>query len=184
MLSNFNPPAQMDESEDISCTQEYSTGYLKYGLYSRRTLFFHAFYKAYNLELFKADLNNAKVLSSILSKLIQYFIPSPQEWTIITTPKRAHTEKLGYHFASEVLKITAAEIGIHFLEDVIGAKDKNKISPQFFQLKAVPNTRLIIFDDILTTGKTIYATLDILKANPLNNLSNYNPPIIIGINNN
>ncbi|MHC1773795.1 MAG: phosphoribosyltransferase [Lentimicrobium sp.] len=162
-----------------------TSGYLKYGLYSRKTIFFHAFYKAYDLEAFKADLRNARTLADILTHLLKYFIPNPTNWTLITTPKRAHTERLGYHFASEVLRITSAETGITFLEDVIGAKDKNKLEPVFFQLKPIPQkTNLIIFDDILTTGKTIYATLDVLKQNPENNLQHTNPLIIIAVNNN
>lgn len=177
------PEVYEDEPENLSFNQDVTQGYLKYGLYSRRTIFFHAFYKAYDLESFKGNIRNASILAEIFSHLIKYFIPDPSSWTVITTPKRAHTEKLGYHFASEVIKISARETGIRFIEDVIGAKNKNKISPEFFQLKPIPNTKLILFDDILTTGKTIYTTIDVLRSNPENKL-NMNPLIIVGINNN
>jgi hypothetical protein len=177
--------APEDPADSPLQSNNITSGYLKYGLYSRKTIFFHAFYKAYDLEAFKADIRNARILADILTNLLKYFIPNPANWTIITSPKRAHTERLGYHFASEVLKITSAETGITFLEDVIGAKDKNKLEPVFFQLKPIPKkTNLIIFDDILTTGKTIYATLEVLKQNPENNLPNTNPLIIIAVNNN
>ncbi len=185
ILSNFSLPPLEEPADSPFQPNNITFGYLKYGLYSRRTIFFHAFYKAYDLESFKADLRNARTLADILTHLLKYFIPNPANWTIITTPKRAHTERLKYHFASEVLKITSAETGITFLEDVIGAKDKNKIEPVFFQLKPIPEkTNLIIFDDILTTGKTIYASLDVLKQNPENNLQQTNPLIIIAVNNN
>ena len=154
-------------------------GYLKYGLYSRKTMFFHAFFKAYDLEDFKARKENAEVLANILSGLIRYFIPNPEAWSIITTPQRAHTERLGYHFASEVLKSTSNATGIQFVEDVIGARDKNKLEPVFFLKKPVPKPPFILFDDILTTGKTIYTSLDIIKQE-----INYRPLVIVGINNN
>ncbi len=185
ILANLTLPAPEEPSDSPFQPSGITSGYLKYGLYSRRTIFFHAFYKAYDLEAFKADILNARILADILAHLLKYFIPNPAAWTIITTPKRAHTERLGYHFASEVLKITSAETGITFLEDVVGAKDKNKIEPVFFQLKPIPTgTNLIIFDDIFTTGKTIYTTLDVLKQNPENNLQHTNPLIIIAVNNN
>lgn len=176
------PPEETDYNHP---NPDITSGYIKYGLYARKTIYFHAFYKAYDLESFKADLRNARILADILSSLIKYFIPVPSSWAILTTPQRAHTEKLGYHFASEILKITAEETGITFLENVIGAKNKSKIQPEFFQLKPLPeNTPLILFDDIFTTGKTIYTCLDVLKSNPSNHLSNINIPVIVGINNN
>ena len=154
-------------------------GYLKYGLYSRRTMFFHAFFKAYDLEAFKARKENALILADILSGLIRYFIPVPSSWSIITTPKRAHTERLGYHFATEVLKNTSDATGIHFIEDVMGARDKNKLEPVFFLKKPVPAAPFIMFDDILTTGKTIYTSLDLIRQE-----AQYKPLVIVGINNN
>lgn len=178
------PQAYEEEPENSPFNHDVTQGYLKYGLYSRRTIFFHAFYKAYDLESFKGNIRNAQILADILTNLIRYFIPDPSSWTIITTPQRAHTEKLGYHFASEVLKITARDTGIQFLQEVIGAKNKNKIMPEFHQLKPIPDSsKLILFDDILTTGKTIYTTIDVLRNNPENNLTT-NPLIIVGINNN
>lgn len=173
ILTSFNPV-----EEDFS-VQEYSTGYLKYGLYSRSAYFFHAFYKAYNLEAFKANVHNAATLAEIMSKLLNWFIPNIPSWTVITTPKRSHTDKLGYHFASEVLKLVSLNTGIQFLEDVLQAKDKNKIAPVFHQVKDVPSEKLILFDDILTTGKTIYTSLEVLRES-----IKINPIIIIGINNN
>lgn len=185
IISNLPLPVPEEPGDSPLQPTGITSGYIKYGLYSRRTIFFHAYYKAYDLEAFKADLRNARILADILTNLLKYFIPNPADWTLITTPKRAHTERLGYHFASEVLKITSADTGITFLEDVIGAMDKNKIEPRFFQLKPIPaSTNLIIFDDIFTTGKTIYTTLDVLKQNPANNLQHTNPLIIIAVNNN
>lgn len=177
-----NIQSQVQEYEPVTdVIPGTSPGYIKYGLYARKTMFFHAFYKAFHLESFKANRDNARILADILSNLLKYFLQNPESWTIITTPCRAHTERLGYHFASEVLKITAADTGINFIPDLIGARDKNKIEPVFYLLKPIPQlSRLILFDDILTTGKTIYTTLDLIKPNP----AAPNPLIIVGINNN
>ena len=169
----------------LSQTPGISPGYVKYGLYSRKAIFFHAYYKAFDLEGFKANKANAQILAEIFSNLLLYFLPNPSEWYVITTPKRAHTERLGYHFSSEVLKIVSEQTGIKFLQDIVGARDKNKIEPVFFQLNPIPpGARLILYDDILTTGKTIYTTLDVLKSNPQNKLAQVNIPVIVGINNN
>jgi len=175
-----NLQAQSHEPEEDHVTEHAPThGYLKYGLYSRKTMFFHAFFKAYDLEAFKARKENASILADILSGLIRYFIPDPASWSIITTPKRAHTERLGYHFATEVLKITSDATGIRFIEDVIGARNKNKIEPVFYLQNPLPASPFILFDDILTTGKTIYTSLDLIRE-----CKGYNPLIIVGINNN
>lgn len=154
-------------------------GYIKYGLYARKTMFFHAYYKAFNLEYFKGSKENAAILANILSGLIRYFIPNPSAWSIITTPKRAHTERLGYHFASEILLLTAAATGINFIEDVICTRNKNKIEPEFYLNKPLPQTPFILYDDILTTGMTIYASLALIRQ-----ATGSTPLIIIGINNN
>jgi hypothetical protein len=168
-----------EPDQDHAAEPAPTQGYLKYGLYSRKSIFFHAFFKAYDLEMFKSRKENARILADILSGLIRYFIPIPGAWSIITTPKRAHAERLGYHFASEVLKITAEDTGIQFVEDVIGARNKNKLDPVFFLLKPVPSGPFILFDDIFTTGSTIYASLKLIReTTPIN------PLIIIGINNN
>lgn len=146
-------------------------------------MFFHAFYKAYNLESFKADLQNASILSSILSHLILYFLPNPSQWLIITTPRRIHSERLGYHFASEVLQLTSQATGIQFQPNVIGTHNKIKLDPDFYLISPpLQFHNIILFDDILTTGKTIYASLDVLHSIP--QLSGKNIPVIVGINNN
>jgi len=180
--------SQVLETEPVASLfnqEENAKGYIKYGLYSRKTYFFHAYYKAFDLEAFKGDITNAKILAEILASLLKYFLTDLSQWTIITTPKRIHYQRFGYHFSSEVLKILAAQTGITFLPDIVAAVDKNKVNPEFYQLNPLPsNTKLMLYDDILTTGRTISTTLQLLRENPGNKLLTPNIPVIIGINNN
>ncbi|MCX6231124.1 MAG: hypothetical protein NTZ33_06230 [Bacteroidetes bacterium] len=181
---------QMEASENLVDfagvpSPDISPGYIKYGLYSRKSFFFHAYYKAFNMEDFKANIANAGILADILSNLLLHFLPCPAEWCIITTPKRKHFDMHGYHFASEILKLVAAKTAINFLPDIIQAKSRDKINTEFVQIKPLPaTTKLILYDDILTTGRTIISTLEVLKSNPENQLTTANIPVIIGINNN
>lgn len=174
LVANIQPQDPFPEADPAS-----GLGYIKYGLYARKTMFFHAYYKAFNLEFFKGNKENAAILADILSILIRYFIPNPAAWSIITTPKRIHTERLGYHFASEILLLTAAATGINFIEDVICTRNKSKMEPEFFLNKPLPPAPFILYDDILTTGMTIYASLDLIRE-----ATGSTPLIIVGINNN
>ncbi len=179
--------SQVSETEpEISVSDEnYISGYVRYSLHRRKEFFYHAVFKAYDLEYLKADIRNAQLLANVLEDLLKHFIPFPEKTYIITTPKRAHTDKLGYHFATEVLKFLSHNYPINFISDVFTAKDKNKLDPVFFQVKSLPeNAPIILFDDILTTGKTIRACMNLLKENPSNKLLTPNIPILIGINNN
>lgn len=184
--TNFATSQVSETQPEISVSDEnFISGYVRYSLHSRKEFFYHAVFKAYDLEYFKADIRNAQVLASVLEPLLRYFIPVPENTYIITTPKRAHADKLGYHFATEVLKFLSHSFPINFIPDVFIAKDKNKIDPVFFQVKSLPeNAPIILFDDIFTTGKTIRACLNLLKENPANKLLTPNIPVLIGINNN
>ena len=76
-------------------------------------------------------------------------------------------------------------INLKFIPDVLIATSKRKFNPNFIQQKPLPkNKRVILFDDIATTYQTIYATLNVLRNNPENNLATVHVPIFVGINNN
>ena len=159
-------------------------GYIKYGFNSRKTFFYFSFYKAFDLEAFKANIHNASVLADQLSLLINFYVANPANLTVITTPKRSHTDKLGYNFSSEILYRVKDKTGIVFLEDVFTARTKNKLEPDFTQNKTIETKNLFLFDDILTTGKTVFTCLDLIRSNPENICCSLNIPVIVGINNN
>lgn len=181
---SFTPANQGSDCVEDNQYQDF-IHYTKFSLISRRDLFIIAFYKTENLEKFKANLANADILAPLLANLLKYFIPDVSNAVLITTPKRAHTDKLGFHFASEIADKACKLIGMEFLPDVITAQSKSKFNVQFSQQKPVPEgKRLVIFDDIATTYQTIYATVETLRRNEANNLANVHIPVFIGINNN
>lgn len=94
-------------------------------------------------------------------------------WCIITTPRRRHKES---HFATMVCCEMARSIGIPFYEDVVEAPNRGRIKPTFEKTKEIKEPNIILYDDILTTGSTIEATI---RA-----FANKNIITIIGINNN
>lgn len=93
-------------------------------------------------------------------------------WCIITTPKRRHKEK---NFASLVCEQLSNMLGIPFHEDVVEAKNRARIDPVFTIVKEVEEPNIIIYDDILTGGMTLYTTANLF---PTKNLF-----LVVGINN-
>ena len=93
-------------------------------------------------------------------------------WCIITTPKRRHKEK---NFASLVCEQLSNMLGIPFHEDVVEAKNRARIDPVFTLVKEVEEPNIIIYDDILTGGTTLYTTANLF---PTKNLF-----LVVGINN-
>ena len=93
-------------------------------------------------------------------------------WCIITTPKRRHKEK---NFASLVCEQLSQMLGIPFHEDVVEAKNRARIDPVFTLVKEVEEPNIIIYDDILTGGTTLYTTANLF---PTKNLF-----LVVGINN-
>ena len=74
-------------------------------------------------------------------------------WCIVTTPKRRHKGEV--HFASEICKIAAKELGINFYEDALTCRNRHRIEPEF-ELELFPKERnVILYDDIITTGSTM-----------------------------
>ena len=180
-------PIEADNSSENSSDNLYQDyiHYTKFSLVSRRDLFIIAFYKTENLEKFKGNIANADILAPLFATLLQYYIPEIENAVLITTPKRAHSEKLGYHFASEICIRVCKIINLEFIPDVLIATSKSKFNPSFIQQKALPKgKRVLLFDDIATTYQTIYASLNVLRSNPENNLATVLVPIFVGINNN
>lgn len=96
-------------------------------------------------------------------------------WAIITTGRRRHRE--GYHFATEVSRRAAKQLGIPFHEGVISCGNSNRLNPKL-TLEAKPEEKnLILFDDIITTGTTAAKTIEMLESD------GYTVLTIIGIRN-
>lgn len=75
------------------------------------------------------------------------------DWAILTTPRRRHRE--GFHFASEICRLTAETLGLKFYEDAFDAKNRTRIAPEF-TLEIKPRERnILLLDDIVSTGETL-----------------------------
>lgn len=81
-------------------------------------------------------------------------------WCICTTPRRRHKD--GFHFATEICRMTADDLGIPFREDVVSAKTRGRIEPEFTLENDPPEKNIILYDDIITTGITVRETRKLL----------------------
>lgn len=118
-----------------------------------------------NVELF------ARKAEEIVRGIVQ--LRDIKDWCIITTPKRRHKEK---NFASMVATQLAKFLGIPFYDDTMEAKGRDRINPDFKLVKDIPESNVILYDDILTTGSTIRACVHLL--------TDKNVVCVIGIDNN
>ena len=74
---------------------------------------------------------------------------------VMTTPRRRHKD--GFHFATEISRAVAAELGLNFCADAISAVNRNRIEPEF-HLEHVPDEAcVILLDDVISTGETARA---------------------------
>jgi hypothetical protein len=118
-----------------------------------------------NVELF------ARKAEEIVRGIVQ--LRDTKDWCIITTPKRRHKEK---NFASMVATQLAKFLGIPFYDDTMEAHGRDRINPEFKLVKDIPESNIILYDDILTTGSTIRACVHLL--------TDKNVVCVIGIDNN
>lgn len=110
----------------------------------------------------KEDDESIAFFSENMTKLIGKFIAGyidPENWCVITTPKRRHKER---NFATEVARQIAANLGIPFYEDVATARSRERINA-IFDINYLPRQQnIIVFDDFVTTGHTMNSMLNLL----------------------
>jgi hypothetical protein len=111
----------------------------------------------------KGDESMVEFFASNIAPLIaktfgQYL--SPDDWCIVTTPKRRHKIK---NFASMISERIADKLGIQFVEDVAQCHSKHRVNA-VFSLNVLPKQRnIIVFDDFVTTGQTINSMYNLLS---------------------
>lgn len=125
-------------------------------------------------EIKKEEHVSTFVLSA--STFLKQFIGNINDWCIITTPRRRHHD--GYHFATAICQEIADKEKITFYENAFHCISKDRVNPEFFLLRKINENRVILFDDIITTGKTLTTCYNILKKENKQILA------IVGINNN
>lgn len=107
--------------------------------------------------------------------LRRFIIGEHDGWCIVTTPRRRHYD--GFHFATSVCAKIAEAVKVPFYESAIQCLTKDRIHPEFFLLRSIKEERIIVYDDILTTGSTLLATYELLK-------NRKQLLFLVGINNN
>lgn len=95
---------------------------------------------------------------------------TPDSWCIITTPKRRHKTQ---NFAETVCIELSKLLHVPFHRDVVLAKNRQRVNPEFLLAREVEEPNVIIYDDIFTTGSTMEATANLFP--------NHNIIEIIGI---
>jgi hypothetical protein len=98
-------------------------------------------------------------IAPLIAKTFGQFL-SPEDWCIVTTPKRRHKIK---NFASLISERIAERLGIPFIEDVAECHSKHRVNA-VFSLNVLPRQRnIIVFDDFITTGQTIHSMFNLLS---------------------
>ena len=100
-------------------------------------------------------------------------IANPSDWCLLTSPSRRHKD---FNFATAVRERRSELTGIVFHQDYATAKNRDRIKPQFTPQIEIAERNVILYDDILTTGTTMRAMLDLLTRK--------NVVVLVGINNN
>lgn len=126
----------------------------------------------------KEDPNNVPVFADNLCDYLDRTLGSnitKSGWCLITTPRRRHKE--GFHFATEICRNAAEQIGIPFYSDAFESKNRNRIIPDFKMLIKPAERNVVIYDDIITTGQTIKTVRQMLVE------AGYVTLLIVGIRN-
>lgn len=106
---------------------------------------------------------SAEIAALFADKAANFFlclVRNTEDWCIVTTPRRRHSEV--FHFATAVCEHLAANLGIPFYADAIQCINRNRLNPEFYLLRPIAERRVIVYDDIITTGTTLTATTSLL----------------------
>lgn len=104
----------------------------------------------------KSSADYAAMFADAACKFISTFIGNTADWCIITTPRRRHAD--GFHFATEVCRDISSNLDIPFYADALQCVNHDRLHPDFMLLRPLSESRVIIYDDIITTGSTLIAT--------------------------
>lgn len=127
--------------------------YLYYSLF-RRTK------EGVDFDTIKQSEEHARIMAERACSLIDRLLFSLEGWCIITTPRRRHFE--GFHFSEFVSGLISDTKHIPFYQGAVQCITKDRLNPEFHLLREIPESKVIIFDDIITTGTTLTATRNLL----------------------
>lgn len=104
----------------------------------------------------KSSADHAQTFAEAACKFLTTFIGNTAGWCLITTPRRRHAE--GFHFATEVCRIVSETLNIPFYDGAVQCINHDRLHPDFMLLRPFEESRVIVYDDIITTGSTMIAT--------------------------
>lgn len=87
-------------------------------------------------------------------------LTSYEGWCVVTTPRRRHFEN--FNFSEFVSGLISKYKSITFYKGAVQCINKDRLNPQFHLLRPIEEKKVILFDDIITTGTTLKATRELL----------------------
>lgn len=128
------------------------------------TLYFSTFKRSREGRAFldiKTDPQTVRTFADEGIALLGLLFRSFDGWAIVTTPRRRHDG--GFHFATEISRLMADDLGIPFYDGAAATTNRDRLHPDFVLLREVAQPRVIVYDDIITTGATLIATAGLFK---------------------
>ena len=104
--------------------------------------------------------NIAPLIKSVIGSFL-----SPEDYAIVTTPKRRHKER---NFATMIAEKIGKHLGLPFYDDCAFAPSKHRVGTVFTANNIPPQRNIIVFDDFVTTGQTLVSMQNLLRANGKN----------------
>lgn len=102
----------------------------------------------------------AENITPLIRSVLGQFI-SPNDYAVVTTPKRRHKER---NFATLISIQIAAKLRLPFYEDCAHAPSKHRVGTVFSANNIPPHRNIIVFDDFVTTGQTLVSMKNLLVS--------------------
>lgn len=112
-----------------------------------------------DFDLIKQSEHHAHLTAEKVCSLIDRLVLDLEGWCIVTTPRRRHFE--GFHFSEFVSGKISEMKNIPFYKGAVQCLTKDRLNPEFHLLREIPERKVILFDDIITTGTTLKATREL-----------------------
>jgi len=100
--------------------------------------------------------NIAPLIKSVIGSFL-----SPEDYAIVTTPKRRHKER---NFATMIAEKIGKHLGLPFYDDCAFAPSKHRVGTVFTANNIPPQRNIIVFDDFVTTGQTLVSMQNLLRG--------------------
>ena len=113
-----------------------------------------------DFDTIKQSSEHGALMAGSACSLIDRLVLNLEGWCIVTTPRRRHFE--GFNLSEFVSGIISEKKNIPFYKGAVQCITKDRLNPEFHLLREIPESKVIIFDDIITTGTTLTATRNLL----------------------